>query len=168
MYVFPACRFVAVQVPRAVYWKTPLPPPVELQPAMLPSPAPMSDETTATWMLGKPPGSAFSASMNIGKFVVRFACCRRIDDELSTMNSTSRLRFAMVALVRVVCGSTSSGAHAGNTVNNTRTPPRHERDRMAIRYARPPNFVVDRRHNDGVRRAATTSRPSRLCGATSR
>ena len=43
----PAASVVLVHAPRGVYWKMPaLPPPVS-QPAMLPSPAPMSDEITA-------------------------------------------------------------------------------------------------------------------------
>src|SRR5262245_33639670 len=81
MYVAPFCKVVLVQFPRAVYWKIPCFPPVESQPAMLPSPAPISDEITPTWMLGSPPGSPLSTSMNIGKFVSRFACDMRIDDE---------------------------------------------------------------------------------------
>ncbi len=37
-----------MQVPRGVYWKMPLSPPLASHPEKLPSPAPMSDETTAT------------------------------------------------------------------------------------------------------------------------
>src|ERR1051325_9772100 len=91
MYVAPACRPLDVQVPRGVYWKTPLLPPVESQLATEPSPAPMSDEMTATWMFGRPGGS-IRRCMNTGKFRFKLSCDRRIDEELSTMNNMSTLR----------------------------------------------------------------------------
>ena len=47
MNVAPGSRPVAVQAPRGLYWKIPFLPPVASQPAIEPSPAPMSDDTTA-------------------------------------------------------------------------------------------------------------------------
>src|SRR5689334_1122221 len=92
MNVAPCWRLLLVQVPCAVYWKMPWLPPVALQPAIEPSPAPMSEETTATWMFGSPCGAFWRAVMNVGKLLSRFVCDRRIDDELSTMNKRSTLR----------------------------------------------------------------------------
>src|SRR5690242_16264859 len=103
MNVAPAARPVAVQ-PVApgptLYWKTPLlpayPPELELEhfPIAAGSPglyAPMSDDTTATWTLGRPGGS-LSRVMKVGKFWRRLSCEFFIDDELSTMNRRSTLR----------------------------------------------------------------------------
>src|SRR4051794_9471244 len=91
MNVAPLCKPVDVQVPRAVYWKMPFLPPVESQLATEPSPAPMSDEMTPTWMFGKPGGS-IKRVMNVGKFRFRLSCDRRIDDESSTRNNMSTFR----------------------------------------------------------------------------
>ena len=62
MYVAPGARLVAGRRRARVYWKIPFLPPVELQLATEPSPAPMSDEMTATWMLGSPPRQRLSVS----------------------------------------------------------------------------------------------------------
>src|SRR5215468_1031499 len=43
-------------------------------------------------MLGRPWGELCSVVMNVGKLLSRFVCDRRIDEELSTMNSRSTLR----------------------------------------------------------------------------
>src|SRR5579871_269850 len=59
--------------------------------------APMSDETTAMWMLGRPPGSASSAVMNAGICAASFCCIEVMDDELSIMNRRSRLPGATAA-----------------------------------------------------------------------
>ena len=67
-------------------------PPAWSQLAIEPLPAPMSDETTATWMLGRPPGRFSSRCMSTGKFRLRLSCDSRIDDESSTRNSRSTLR----------------------------------------------------------------------------
>ena len=80
----PAARLVAVQSPRAVYWKMPaLPSPS--QPEIEPSPAPMSDDTTAMCRSGSPPGSASSAVTNAGKLRTRLFCAsvmlRRVVDQ---------------------------------------------------------------------------------------
>src|SRR5436190_11834661 len=98
MKVAPGCRPVAVHVPRGADWKIPRSPPGLARPALAPQPvtcpfpAPMSDDTTATWMLGKPSGALSSAVMNVGKLLSRFVCRGVIDDELSTMNKRSTLR----------------------------------------------------------------------------
>src|SRR5436190_22016377 len=93
-------------------------PPVLSQPATLPSPAPMSDDTTATWMFGSPPGRFLSTSMNVGKLLSRFVCDNRIDDELSIMNSRSRLRFAIAAL----CAARGSSVWSDVQAETTATP----------------------------------------------
>src|SRR6478609_11709799 len=109
MYVAPCCRPVDVQVPRAVYWKMPFLPPVESQLATEPSPAPMSDEMTATWMFGRPGGS-MSRVMNCGKFRLRLSCDRRIDDESSTRNNMSTLRLIVCwNVLPYVCSGVSVG-----------------------------------------------------------
>ena len=131
----PALSGDAVQVPRGVYWKIPMLPPVVSQPAILPSPAPVSDDTTATWRFGMPPDRPLSASMRTGKLVSRLPCAGRIDDELSIMNSTSTLRPVITALVFVSCRSTSTsswGAHAA--APSTSAPTIKERARIRIRY----------------------------------
>src|SRR4029453_19257396 len=93
MYVAPLSGFVA-QLPRGVYWKMPFWPPVESQLATEPSPAPMSDEMTATWRLGSPGprAGALSGLMKGGKLRSRFAFDNRIDDESSIRNNMSTLR----------------------------------------------------------------------------
>src|SRR4029079_8811403 len=110
MNVAPDCRPVDAQLPRAVYWKMPFLPPVESQLATEPSPAPMSDEMTATWMFGRPGGS-MSRFMNVGKFVFRLSCDRRIDDESSTMKSMSTFRLIVFwNVLPYVCSGVSFGA----------------------------------------------------------
>jgi hypothetical protein len=67
MNVAPDCSVVLVQAPRAVAWKTPLSPLVVQPIDDVESPgAPISDETTATWMLGSPLGRFSSTVMNPG------------------------------------------------------------------------------------------------------
>ena len=67
--------------------------------------------------------------MNIGKFVLRFACGSSIDDELSTMTRMSRLRFVITARVAACSGSAASlGAQAAAA--NTSAPPSNRRDPM--------------------------------------
>src|SRR5450432_3859304 len=56
-------------------------------------PAPIDDDTTPTWTLGSPPGSASRTCMNTGKFAVSLFCSGVIDEESSTMKRMSRLRF---------------------------------------------------------------------------
>ena len=109
MYVAPAWRPLAVQVPRGVYWKMPCLPPVVSQPATEPSPAPMSDEMTATWMLGSPWGALCNVVMNVGKLRFRLSCDSRIDDESSTRNnmSTFRLIVCWKFLPKVISGFSS-------------------------------------------------------------
>src|SRR6478609_4453263 len=107
MNVAPGSRVVDVQVPRGADWNTPLSPLAEQEALTIPSPAPMSDETTATWMLGNPPGRSLRTFMKVGTFLSRFACDRFIDAELSIMKRTSRLRFEITALVSV-CGRSAS------------------------------------------------------------
>src|SRR6188768_2215825 len=94
MYVAPCCSGFVAQVPRGVYWKMPFLPPLESQLATEPSPAPMSEEMTATWRLGRPGPLAgpLSVVMKVGKFRSRLACDSRIDDESSIRNSMSTLR----------------------------------------------------------------------------
>src|SRR4029077_4706096 len=62
------------------------------QPAIEPSPAPMSDEITAMWRSGNPAGLLSSVVINVGKLASRFACDGLIDDESSTRNKRSMLR----------------------------------------------------------------------------
>ena len=64
--------------------------------------------------------------MNVGKFVSRFACDRCIDDELSIMNRTSRLRFEITALVSV-CGRVGFVRRARGRDR------RHDRDRRTAK-----------------------------------
>ena len=94
MYVAPACSGFVAQLPRGVYWKMPFLPPLESQLDTEPSPAPMSDEMTATWRLGRPGPLAgpLSVVMKVGKFRSRFACDNRIDDESSIKNNMSTFR----------------------------------------------------------------------------
>src|SRR6187549_4008938 len=73
-----------------------------------PLPAPMSDDTTATWTLGSPPGSALSALMKAGKFRRRLACDFSIDDESSTRNRRSTSRLAVRTIEPVCVGSAFS------------------------------------------------------------
>src|SRR3954454_10334461 len=91
MYVAPDSRFVAAQVPRAIYWKIPFLPPVPLHPVIEPSPAPMSCDTTAMWTLGSPGGS-WSRVMNVGRLRRRLSCASLIEDESSMRNRMSTLR----------------------------------------------------------------------------
>jgi hypothetical protein len=70
----------------------------------------MSVEITAMWTLGRPLGIVSSTSMNLGKLAARLACDRRIDDDVSTTNSTSRFRLAMIGAVLLV--SSGGGAQA--------------------------------------------------------
>src|SRR6478609_555261 len=92
MNVAPGFNVDDVHVPRGVVWKRPASPVV-----VQPSPAPMSEDTTATWMFGSPPGSAWSALVKLGKSLTRFACEICIEAELSITNRTSTLRFAISA-----------------------------------------------------------------------
>ena len=62
--------------------------------------------------------------MNVGMFVSRFVCDRSIDDELSIMKRTSRLRFEITALVSVCGRSASVGAQGGGRHG-------HDRDRRS-------------------------------------
>ena len=75
----------------------------------------MSDETTATWMFGRPFGKPASIVMNDGSCVSIFICSGVIDDELSTMNRMSRSPRSPAASapwLRWTAGAPSSGAHA--------------------------------------------------------
>ena len=135
MKVWPASRFVAVHAPRGAYWKRP-PLPLPAQRSIDPSPAPMSDETTAMWRLGAPPGSARSVSMNIGKAATRLACADAIDDESSTTNNTSTSRFPGGASTPV----TRTGGTAASCLSCP--PPHASASRSA--NARPDRTLINR------------------------
>ena len=62
-------RFVAVQLPRAVYWKIPFLPPVASQPEIDPSPAPMSACDNRDAQVGEPGGPARPLEMEGGKYL---------------------------------------------------------------------------------------------------
>src|SRR5579871_2714230 len=121
MNVEPDVSVVLVQVPRGVDWKTPLSPNCVQAIELVESPgAPMSEETTATWMFGSPLGRFWRTVMNPGSWASILACNEVIDDELSTMNRMSRLPgSALAAAVREVVFSTLSGEQAARVAANS-------------------------------------------------
>src|SRR3954463_8151626 len=121
MKVAPGGNVVDVHVPRGADRKTPSSP-VAVQEGVRPLPAPMSDETTATWMFGRPPGRFSSTFMNVGIFLSRFVCDSSIDDELSIMKSRSRFPFEMTARASVCKGSAPFGAQAPSATADATTP----------------------------------------------
>src|SRR3954454_3094442 len=103
----------------------------------------MSCDTTAICTLGRPGGSC-GLAIKVGKFLIKLACCRSIDDESSTMNRMSTLglidgftaprhRFGSAPPAPPPSGVPSPPPHAAPVITSTPNP--QHTIRMRASYA---------------------------------